>query len=299
MEIKPGELDQMVFPIDGSKDLADFDPSRYAGVDDFKKKAKIILERDIKLLRELHNKLFAMNRYALLIIFQAMDAAGKDGTIKHVMSGINPQGCQVTSFKAPSQEELDHTYLWRCIKKFPQKGYIGIFNRSYYEEVLVVKVHPRILKRQRLPELRRAKDVGEDFWERRYKEIRSLERYMTNNGIQVVKFFLHVSKDEQKRRLIDRINNSDKNWKISLGDFQERQYWDEYMKAYNLALKKTSTDYAPWHVIPADNKWYMRAAVSQVIVKKLASLDLHYPRITEEKKKEIRDAREYLESEGQ
>lgn len=299
MEIRPGELDEMVFPFNGSKDLADFDPSVYAGVSDFKKKAKIILERDIKMLRDLHNKLFAMNRYALLIIFQAMDAAGKDGTIKHVMSGINPQGCQVTSFKAPSQEELDHTYLWRCIKMLPQKGYIGIFNRSYYEEVLVVKVHPKILRKQRLPEFRKSREVGEDFWDRRYKEIRSLERYLTNNGIQVLKFFLHVSRDEQKRRLLDRINNPDKNWKISLGDFQERQYWDDYMKAYDLVLKRTSTEYAPWHVIPADNKWYMRAAVSQIIVNKLASLDLHYPRITGEKEKEIRDAREYLESEDQ
>lgn len=299
MEIRPGELDEMVFPFNGSKDLADFDPSVYAGITDFKKKAKIILERDIKKLRDLHNKLFAMNRYALLIIFQAMDAAGKDGTIKHVMSGINPQGCQVTSFKAPSQEELDHTYLWRCIKMLPRKGYIGIFNRSYYEEVLVVKVHPKILKKQRLPEFRKAREVGEDFWDRRYKEIRSLERYLTNNGIQVLKFFLHVSRDEQKRRLIDRINNPDKNWKISLGDFQERQYWGDYMKAYDLVLKRTSTEYAPWHVIPADNKWYMRAAVSQIIVNKLASLDLHYPRITGEKEKEIRDAREYLESEDQ
>jgi PPK2 family polyphosphate:nucleotide phosphotransferase len=297
MEISNGELDEMVFPIDGSKDLADFDPSVYAGVSDFKKKAKIILERDIKLLRELHNQLFAMNRYALLIIFQAMDAAGKDGTIKHVISGINPQGCQVTSFKAPSQEELDHTYLWRCIKMLPRKGNIGIFNRSYYEEVLVVKVHPKILKKQRLPELRRAKTVGDDFWERRYREIRSLERYLTNNGIHVLKFFLHVSKDEQKRRLLDRIHNPDKNWKISLGDFQERQHWKAYMQAYEQALRNTSSEYAPWHVIPADNKWYMRAAVSQIIVNKLASLDLHYPRITEEKDKEIKAAREYLESE--
>ena len=299
MEISNGELDEMVFPVNESKDLADFDPSVYAGIKDFKKKAKIILERDIKLLRELHNQLFAMNRYALLIIFQAMDAAGKDGTIKHVMSGINPQGCQVTSFKTPSQEELDHTYLWRCIKMLPRKGSIGIFNRSYYEEVLVVKVHPKILNKQRLPELRRAKTVGEDFWERRYREIRSLERYLSNNGIHVLKFFLHVSKDEQKRRLLDRIHNPDKNWKISLGDFQERQHWDAYMQAYDRALKKTSTEYAPWNVIPADNKWYMRAAVSQIIVNKLASLDLHYPRITEEKKKEIKDAREYLESEDQ
>jgi polyphosphate kinase 2 (PPK2 family) len=181
----------------------------------------------------------------------------------------------------------------------PRKGNIGIFNRSYYEEVLVVKVHPRILKKQRLPELRRAKTVGEDFWERRYREIRSLERYLTNNGIHVLKFFLHVSKDEQKRRLLDRIHNPDKNWKISLGDFQERQHWNTYMQAYEQALKKTSTEYAPWHVIPADNKWYMRASVSQIIVHKLASLDLHYPRITEEKDKEIKEAREYLESEDQ
>jgi polyphosphate kinase 2 (PPK2 family) len=181
----------------------------------------------------------------------------------------------------------------------PRKGNIGIFNRSYYEEVLVVKVHPNILMKQRLPELRKAKTVDEDFWDRRYREIRSLERYLINNGIHVLKFFLHVSKDEQKRRLLDRIHNPDKNWKISLSDFKERQHWDKYQNAYDQALKNTSTDYAPWHVIPADNKWYMRASVSQIIVNKLASLDLHYPRITGEKEKEIKDAREYLESEDQ
>ena len=297
MEISNKELNGMLFPFDGSKSLANFDPSVYADEKDFKTKAKLILDKDIKLLRDLHNKLYAMNRYGLLIIFQAMDAAGKDGTIKHVMSGINPQGCQVTSFKAPSQEELDHTYLWRCIKMLPRKGNIGIFNRSYYEEVLVVKVHPEILKKQSLPELRDADEVDAEFWDRRYKEIKSLEMYLTNNGIHVLKFFLHVSKKEQKLRLLDRINNPDKNWKISLGDFQERQHWKSYQKAYNEALQKTSTEYAPWHVIPADNKWYMRAAVSEVIVKKLASLDLQYPSISDEKRKEIGASKTYLESE--
>jgi len=297
MEISNKELDEMLFPFDGSKTLDDYDPTIYADEPDFKKKAKLILDKDIKLLRDLHNKLYAFNRYALLIIFQAMDAAGKDGTIKHVMSGINPQGCQVTSFKAPSQEELDHTYLWRCIKMLPRKGNIGIFNRSYYEEVLVVKVHPEILKKQSLPELRYADKVDKGFWERRYREIRSLEMYLTNNGIHVLKFFLHVSKKEQKRRLLDRINNPDKNWKISLGDFKERQHWKSYMKAYNRTLQKTSTEYAPWHVIPADNKWYMRAAVSEIIVSKLASLDLHYPSITDDKQKEIQASKTYLEEE--
>lgn len=297
MDIQDVRFNETLFPVDGSKKLKDFDPSLYAVEHDFKKQAKEILEDGIVKMRDLHNKLYAFNRYALLIIFQAMDAAGKDGTIKHVMSGINPQGCQVTSFKAPSQEELDHTYLWRCIKMLPRKGHIGIFNRSYYEEVLVVKVHPEMLKKQSLPELRNSDTVGDDFWDRRYLEIRSLERYMTNNGIHVLKFFLNVSKEEQKRRLLDRINNTDKNWKISLSDFQERRYWKNYQKAYNEALQKTSTEYAPWHVIPADNKWYMRAAVSEIILSKLESLDLHYPKITEDKEKEILAAKTYLEKE--
>jgi PPK2 family polyphosphate:nucleotide phosphotransferase len=288
-------LDEFIFPPDSSKRLSDYNTSLDIDIK-HKPEAKTRLEAGIKELRGLQDKLYAMNRYSMLIVFQALDAAGKDGTIKHVMSGVNPQGCQVSSFKTPSDEELDHTYLWRCIKALPRRGNIGIFNRSYYEELLVVKVHPELIKRQRLPKpLSDPKDAK--FWIRRYADVNGLEKYLINNGMQVLKFFLHVSKEEQKNRFLSRINDPNKHWKISLSDFKERQHWDKYQKAYEDMLLNTSTTHAPWYVIPADQKWFMRALIMEIIVNKLKKLDLRYPEVTEKKKVEIEQAKTFLESE--
>jgi PPK2 family polyphosphate:nucleotide phosphotransferase len=253
------------------------------------------LAKNVKCLRELQDVLYAQDVYSLLIVFQAMDAAGKDGAIEHVMSGVNPQGCHVVSFKQPSAEELDHDFLWRCQKAVPAKGMIGIFNRSHYEEVLVVKVHPEYLGAQRLP-----KEVRDspDFWNKRYEHIRDWERHLTENGTHVLKFFLHVSKDEQKQRFLDRIAEEDKNWKFSMGDVKERAFWDDYMNAYTDAISATSTENAPWYVIPADKKWFTRLAVSEVIVQKLESLDLHYPVVSDKHKAELAEAKAMLEAEA-
>ena len=253
------------------------------------------LEKNVKRLRELQDVLYAQDVYALLIVIQAMDAAGKDGAIEHVMSGVNPQGCHVVSFKQPSAEELDHDFLWRCQKALPAKGMIGIFNRSHYEEVLVVKVHPEYLGAQRLP-----KDVSESpaFWTKRYEHIRDWEQHLTENGVHVLKFFLHVSKDEQKQRFLDRIEEEDKNWKFSMGDVKERAFWDDYMNAYEEALSSTSTENAPWYVIPADKKWFTRLAISEAIVQKLESLDLHYPVVSDKHKAELVEAKAMLEGES-
>ncbi|MCI0474268.1 MAG: polyphosphate kinase 2 family protein, partial [Ignavibacteria bacterium] len=248
---------------------------------------------DVKKMSELQDVLYADNRYALLLIFQALDAAGKDGTIKHVMSGVNPQGCQVFSFKAPSAQELDHDYLWRCSFRVPEKGRIGIFNRSYYEEVLVTRVHPEYLEKQTLPEI---KNLGK-LWKRRFGEIVNFEKYLTNNGIHILKFFLNVSKDEQKKRFLERINRPEKNWKFSATDAKERQHWDAYHNAYEDTFNNTSTDFAPWYIIPADHKWFIRAAVADIIVKKLKALDLRYPDVSDEHKAELLKAKEMLESE--
>jgi PPK2 family polyphosphate:nucleotide phosphotransferase len=239
--------------------------------------------------------LYAHDRYGILIIFQAMDAAGKDGTIKHVMSGVNPQGCRVSSFKKPSSEELSHSFLWRCFKALPAKGMIRIFNRSYYEDVLIVRVHPEVLWKQKLPDIVPGEEVGEAFWQRRYTDINNFERYLSNNGVVIIKFFLNVSNEEQRNRFLARIENPSKNWKISLSDFKERRFWDDYMQAYEQMLIHTSTDSAPWHVIPADDKWFMRAMVSHVIVEKLKTLDLHYPKVDDEKEAEISEAKKWLE----
>jgi PPK2 family polyphosphate:nucleotide phosphotransferase len=226
----------------------------------------------------------------VLLIFQAMDAAGKDGTIKHVMSGINPQGCQVTSFKSPSPEDLDHDYLWRCAKSLPPRGHIGIFNRSYYEETLVVRVHPEFLGRQSLPpEL-----VTKDIWKERHKDIRSFERYLTRNGVVIRKFFLHVSKKEQKKRFLERLENPEKNWKFSASDLKEREYWDDYQDAYEDMIRHTATEDAPWYVVPADNKWFTRVVVAAAVVSTLGSLDLAYPKVGPEKLKELAAARRAL-----
>jgi PPK2 family polyphosphate:nucleotide phosphotransferase len=228
--------------------------------------------------------------YAVLVVFQAMDAAGKDGMIKHVMSGVNPQGCQVFAFKAPSAEELDHDFLWRCVKALPERGRIGIFNRSYYEEVLVVRVHPEILARQKLPPGKR----GKGFWEDRYESINDLERHLVRNGTVILKFFLHVSKDEQRRRFLDRIEDPEKHWKFSAGDVAERDHWDDYMEAYEDAIRATSTAWAPWYVIPADHKWVARALVADVLATTIRDLGLEHPAPTTEQKRALAEARRRL-----
>jgi PPK2 family polyphosphate:nucleotide phosphotransferase len=259
-----------------------------------KPRAKEALAMGIQVLAELQDKLYAQDRWSLLIILQAMDAAGKDGTIKHIMSGVNPQGCQVHSFKAPSAEDLDHDYLWRCMKSLPNRGNIGIFNRSYYEETLVVRVHQEFLASQKIPpEL-----VTKKIWEERFQDIRSFERYLTRNGVVIRKFFLHVSKEEQKRRFLERIETPEKNWKFSANDVKERAYWDDYMKAYEDMIRNTATEEAPWYVIPADNKWFTRLAVAAAIIAALDSLDLEYPKVDEKKLEELAAAKVRLESES-
>jgi len=259
-----------------------------------KKQAEEDLANNIERLRTLQDVMYAQDVYSLLIVFQAMDAAGKDGAIEHVMSGINPQGCQVVSFKQPSSEELDHDFLWRCQKALPERGKIGIFNRSHYEEVLVVRVHPGILQSQQLPQ-----SVKDDrgVWKKRFKAIRDWEDHVAENGTHILKFFLNVSREEQKNRFLSRINEPDKNWKFSMGDVKERALWDDYMKAYTGAIEATSTKAAPWYVIPADKKWFTRLAISEVIVQKMQSLDLHYPLVTEVHRAELAEAKKLLESE--
>ena len=243
-----------------------------------KPRAKEALAMGTAALADLQDKLYAQDRWGVLLIFQAMDAAGKDGTIKHVMSGVNPQGCEVFSFKSPSAEDLDHDYLWRCMKCVPQRGRIGIFNRSYYEETLVVRVHPELLETQKLPpEL-----ITKDIWKERHRDIRRFEQYLTRNGVAIRKFFLHVSKKEQKRRFLERLQNPEKNWKFSANDIKEREFWDEYMTAYEDTIRRTATPDAPWYVVPADNKWFTRLVVAAAIAETLGSLDLKYPKVPTE-----------------
>lgn len=259
-----------------------------------KKEAVKDLAKNVERMRALQDVLYAEDMRSLLIIFQAMDAAGKDGAIEHVMSGVNPQGCHVVSFKQPSAEERDHDYLWRCQKALPERGKIGIFNRSHYEEVLVVRVHPEILQgSQMAPVLKNDKNI----WKKRFKHIRDWEEHLTENGTHILKFFLNVSKEEQKQRFLDRINEPEKNWKFSMGDVKERGHWDDYMKAYTEAIAATSTTNSPWYIIPADKKWFTRLAVSEIIVNRLESLDLRYPVVTEEHKAELLEAKKLLENE--
>src|SRR5215475_4183927 len=255
-----------------------------------KPRSKEALTRGVTALAGLQDKLYAQDRRAVLLIFQAMDAAGKDGAIKHVMSGINPQGCQVYSFKSPSAEDLDHDYLWRCMKCLPNRGHIGIFNRSYYEEVLVVRVHPQFLAKAKLP----PKLIGKDIWGERYEDISNFERYLGRNGIIVRKFFLHASKKEQKQRFLDRIDDPQKNWKFSSNDASERDYWDDYMEAYEEMIQGTATREAPWYVVPANNKWFTRVVVASAVVDTLADLDLEYPEVGEGKLKELAAAKKKL-----
>jgi PPK2 family polyphosphate:nucleotide phosphotransferase len=254
-----------------------------------------LLGHGVELLSELQDKLYAQDRRSLLVVFQAMDAAGKDGTIKHVMSGVNPAGVQVTSFKAPSAEELDHDYLWRCVRALPERGRIGIFNRSYYEETLVVRVHREILAGQKLP----PECIDKHIFETRLRDMARFEDYLARNGTQVVKFFLHVSRDEQKRRFLERIEQPEKNWKFAAGDVKERAHWDEYMRAYEQAIRATATKRAPWYVVPADNKWFTRLVVVGAIVDALQSMDLAYPTVDAAKKKELEEARQSLLADAQ
>lgn len=255
-----------------------------------KEHAAEALQQGIARTAELQDKLYAQNSWALLLIFQAMDAAGKDGIIKHVMSGVNPQGCQVYSFKAPSEPELQHDFLWRTTRVLPERGHIGIFNRSYYEEVLVVRVHPEILKSQRTP----ASLVGKNVWDERFEDIRGFERHMARSGTVIRKFFLHVSKKEQKRRFLARLEQPEKNWKFSAADIRERGCWDDYQKAYEQMIENTATEHAPWYVVPADNKWFTRLVVSTVIVQTLEALNLAYPKVDEAKRKELEAAKKIL-----
>ena len=287
------KIDKFLIREDSKVDLKDH-PTDFTGNYTDKDGAVEDLEKNVERLAELQDVLYAQNVHSLLIIFQAMDAAGKDGAIKHVMSGINPQGCHVTSFKQPSDEELDHDFLWRCAKAVPERGRIGIFNRSHYEEVLIVRVHPEILQNQPLPA---AIKNDKDIWKKRYRAIRNFEENLADNGTHILKFFLNVSKKEQKERFLARADEPEKNWKFSIGDVKERGHWDDYMKAYTDALEATSTEKAPWYIIPADKKWFTRLAVSEVIVQAMESMDLHYPKVTEEHKREIEEARKMLESE--
>jgi PPK2 family polyphosphate:nucleotide phosphotransferase len=255
-----------------------------------KEMAKALLADGIEDLQKLQDRLYADNRWSLLLIFQAMDAAGKDSTIEHVMSGVNPQGCQVHAFKRPSEEELDHDFLWRTTKALPERGRIGIFNRSYYEEVLVVRVHPQILGKQRIP----SDLIGEDIWEARMRDIRRFESYLARQGTRIVKFFLHVGKDEQKKRLLERIDDPEKNWKFETGDLVERARWDDYMSAYEDAIRATAAKHAPWYVIPADDKKFMRVAVMAAVRRELRRLDLSYPELAPDERAKLAEARRQL-----
>ncbi len=259
-----------------------------------KEHAQQWLEKGITRLSELQDRLYAENKWALLLIFQAMDAAGKDGTIKHVMSGINPQGCQVYSFKAPSVEELEHDFLWRTNKCLPERGRIGIFNRSYYEEVLVVRVHPELLQHEQLPPAL----VNRDLWPQRYASINDLELHLARNGTVVRKFFLHVSKEEQRRRLLSRLEETDKNWKFSTADLEERKRWNDYQKAYEQMIRATATPHAPWYVVPADHKWFTRLVVAEAVIDTLESLSLKTPQVKKTKRKELAAVRRALEEEA-
>jgi PPK2 family polyphosphate:nucleotide phosphotransferase len=261
--------------------------------DEFKKEARKHLEKNVARLTELQDKLYAQDQWAVLLIFQAMDAAGKDGTIKHVMSGINPQGCEVYSFKSPSTQELDHDYLWRSMKCLPQRGRIGIFNRSYYEEVLVVRVHPEFLGKQRMP----AQLMGKKIWEHRFEDINGFERYLSRNGIIVLKFFLHISEKEQKRRFMERLNDPAKNWKFSTSDVEERKHFRDYMEAYEDMIRKTASNHAPWFVVPADNKWFTRMVVGSALIHALEALDLKYPKVDQNKRNELKAAKQSLDQE--
>ncbi len=290
-------IDQFRVPPGKSVRLKDYDPAWEGDPKIPKEKrkefAQNLLSEDVSALAAAQELLYASDSWSVLLIFQALDAAGKDGTIKHVMSGVNPQGVQVHSFKHPSAEEIDHDFLWRTTRVLPERGRIGIFNRSYYEEVLIVKVHPELVAAQKIPDAK----IDKSFWKERYDSINDLERHLTQNGTLILKFFLHISKDEQRKRFLDRINEPKKHWKFSPSDVAERAFWKEYEAAYEEMLEATSTKYAPWYVIPANHKWVTRAAVASIVVREIGALDLRYPEVTEEKRQQIARARKQLESE--
>jgi PPK2 family polyphosphate:nucleotide phosphotransferase len=278
---------------DGRKfKLKDVDPRGTAGLRS-KHAAKALLEAGVERLAELQDRLYAQDRWSLLLVFQAMDAAGKDGTIKHVMSGVNPTGCQVFSFKAPSAEELDHDFMWRSLKCLPERGRIGIFNRSYYEEMLVVRVHPELLHAQKLP----PSLVTDDIWKERFEDVRNIERYLARNGVVILKFFLHVSRDEQRERFLERLQQKEKNWKFSMADAKERNFWADYQRAYEDVIQHTASEHAPWYVVPADHKWFTRLVVANAVVDALEDLDLHYPAVDEHKREELQLVHAELEKE--
>ena len=280
-------------PSNKAVSLNNYDPGFCDGYQN-KKAAKQQLKNDIKLMSELQYRLYAENKQALLIIFQAMDAAGKDGAIQHVFSGVNPQGCEVHSFKQPSANELEHDYFWRHYNKLPERGKIGIFNRSHYENVLITKVHPEFLLPENLPQIQSANDVTDEFWEERYRQINNFEKTITSNGITIIKFFLHVSKKEQKNRFLARIDNREKNWKFSSSDIRERMFWDKYQDAYEKAISKTSTEWAPWYIIPADKKWFSRVAIGNIIVESLKKMNIRMPDISDDEEKALHSAKEKL-----
>ena len=297
-EIKTSHIRKFIKPYvvrNGSKfRLKDYEPSdtHHLNSED-KPEAKKILQQGVLSLSKLQDTLYAQSEWGLLLIFQAMDAAGKDGTIKHVMSGVNPQGVDVFSFKAPSSEDLSHDYLWRSMRCLPGRGKIGIFNRSYYEETLVVRVHPELLDKQRIPD----KFRGDHFWRHRFEDINALERYLTRNGIAIRKFFLHLSRKEQKKRFMERLTNPEKNWKFSTSDVKERQCWDAYQEAYDKMIRNTASEHAPWIVVPADNKWFSRLLVVACVVDALQEMNLRYPAVTDEKLAELKEVRRQLEKE--
>lgn len=257
-----------------------------------KKESREWLQHSVERLSQLQEKLYAQDHWSLLLIIQAMDTAGKDGTIKHVMSGVNPQGCEVHSFKAPSSEELNHDYLWRTTKALPERGRIGIFNRSYYEEVLAVRVHSELLAKERIP----ASLLSKEIWKERYKDINAFERYLTRNGVAIRKFFLHISPEEQRTRLLQRLEDPDKNWKFSLADVHERRYWDNYMEAYEEMIRHTGNKHAPWFVVPADNKWFTRMVVAAAVIDALEDMDLAFPKVDALKRKELQEVRKAFEA---
>ncbi len=277
------KLKGLIVPPGKKINLKQYDPG-YTGKFKSRKAARKKLQQDIEKLAQYQDVLYAQNIYGVLLVFQALDAAGKDSAIKHVMSGVNPQGCEVFSFKAPSAEELDHDFLWRYAKDLPERGRIGIFNRSYYEEVLVVRVHPDILAKQQLPPEVKANN---SIWKERYEQINSFEKYLTQNGVVVIKFFLYVSKKEQRQRFLQRIALPDKNWKFSATDAQERRYWKSYMKAYEDLFNHTSSKWAPWYIIPADHKWFTRVAIADIIISRLKALKLSYPTVTKERRRDL------------
>ncbi|WP_329904484.1 polyphosphate kinase 2 family protein [Porphyromonas pogonae] len=287
-------ISRLIHPKAGSKVNVAKLNTGYTGKIKTKEDGKRLLKENIEELQELQDELYASDKYSLLLIFQAMDAAGKDGTIAHVMTGVNPQGCQVFSFKQPSAEELDHDFMWRCYKALPERGRIGIFNRSYYEEVLITRVHPELILKQKLPGIDTAEDIDDKFFEHRYESINDMEKHLTRNGTIILKFFLNVSSETQKKRFLSRIDDPAKNWKFSAADIKERDFWSDYMKAYSDMITATNTEYAPWYIIPADHKWFMRLAVSNIIVNRLSELELKFPQLEQKDLDNLNSYRDIL-----